>query len=198
MITSNGFNKSDLIKRYLQWWNDGAFDTGPTFAMVFQSISEGAPYNEASKIINDKLDGATAGCGPAHRASPLAGYNKIPTNKLIQYSREEAKITHYHPLAGDCSAIVVMLCRHLLEGYSWDQCKKLISKNKELKNTWKEVMSANLNNGGYVLDVMHSAIHFLNEKDSLKKSLIFAGSANYCSVIVGTIQNLIDQQSCHR
>ena len=30
----NGFNKSDIVKRYYHWWNSDAFDTGPTFAMT--------------------------------------------------------------------------------------------------------------------------------------------------------------------
>ena len=54
------------------------------------------------------------------------------------------------------------------------------------------MQKANLNNGGYVLDVMHSAIHFLDRKDALSNSLIFAGSANYCPVIVGILQEIID------
>ena len=41
LITSNGFNKNDLVKRYYHWWKTDAFDTGPTFAMVFQKVSQG-------------------------------------------------------------------------------------------------------------------------------------------------------------
>ena len=37
---------------------------------------------------------------------------------------------------------------------------------------------------------MHSAMHFLDMKDSLEKSLSFAGPANYCPVIVGIIENI--------
>ena len=64
------------------------------------------------------FDENTAGCGPAHRCMPLAGFIKIPTNELIDLARQEAKITHYHEDAGNGSAIVVLLCRHLsLLGY---------------------------------------------------------------------------------
>ena len=51
--------------------------------------------------------------------------------------------------------------------------------------------NANLNNGGYVFDVMNSAIYFLDRENSLENSLSFAGPANYCPVIVGIIQNII-------
>ena len=190
LIECNGFNKKDLIRRYQHWWNTDAFDTGPTFAMVFNKVSQGITIENAVIQVNNQLDGATAGCASAHRIAPLAGFSIIPTNHLIDYARQEAKITHYHPDAGNCSAVMVLLCRYLIDGFSWKETKKLVSENIELKNTWKSIINADFNNGGYVLDVMHSAIYFLDNKDALKKSIDFAGSANYCPVIVGIIENI--------
>jgi len=188
----NGFNKSDLIKRYYHWWNTDAFDTGPTFAMVFEKVSKGISIEDASFKVNKQLKGATAGCGPAHRIAPLAGFINIPANQIIDFARQEARITHYHPDAGNCSAVMALLCRYLIEGYSWDESKNFVNQNAELKSTWINIQNANLNKGGYVLDVMHSAFYFLNEKDALEKSLKFAGPANYCPVIVGIIQELLN------
>ena len=191
MIASNGFNKKDLIRRYHHWWNTDAFDTGPTFAMVFHKVSQGIIIEDAVIQVNNQLDGATAGCAPAQRIAPLAGFSIIPINHLIDYARQEARITHYHPDACNCSAVMVLLCRYLIEGHSWEETKKLVSENTELNETWKRVINADLNNGGYVLDVMHSAIYFLDNDYALQKSLTFAGPTNYCPVIVGIIQTLI-------
>ena len=195
LITCNGFNKSDLVKRYYHWWNTDAFDTGPTFAMVFQKVSQGIPIESASIQVNKALNGNTAGCGPAHRIAPLAAFKNIPTNKLVDYARQEAKITHYHPDAGNCSGLMALLCRYLMEGHSWDESKDLVSQDENVKTTWINIQKANLNNGGYVLDVMHSAFHFLDREDSLNNSLTFAGPANYCPVIVGVLQEIIDYNS---
>ena len=49
----------------------------------------------------------------------------IKTNNLIKVARDEAKITHYHDDAGNGSAIVIMLCRFLLEGKSLVEAKEL-------------------------------------------------------------------------
>ncbi|MDC1260650.1 ADP-ribosylglycohydrolase family protein [Pseudomonadota bacterium] len=193
LIAYNGFNQSDLVKRYYHWWNTDAFDTGPTFAMVFQKLSQGISIEDASIQVHKQLNGATAGCGPAHRIAPLAGYKNIPTNQLTDFARQEARITHYHPDAGNCSAVMVLLCRYLIEGNSWVDSKDLVSQNEEMKSTWINIQNANLNKGGYVLDVMHSAFYFLDKNDALRKSLTFAGSANYCPVIVGIIQEIINQ-----
>ena len=195
LIACNGFNQSDLVKRYCHWWNTDAFDTGPTFAMVFQKVSQGIPIEDASIQVNNALNGTTAGCGPTHRIAPLAMFKNIPTNKLVDYARQEARITHYHPDAGNCSGVMVLLCRYLLEGNSWNKSKDLVSKDEDVKTTWIKIENANFNNGGYVLDVMHSAFHFLDGEDALNSSLIFAGPANYCPVIVGVLQGIIDNNN---
>jgi len=191
LLASNGFKKRDLVNRYYQWWKTDAFDTGPTFAKVFQKMSGGITIEEASKNIDKQLNGATAGCGPAHRIAPIAAYKKIPTERLISIAREEAAITHYHPDAGHCSAIMALLCRYLINDKTWKESKVIVSQNEDLIPTWNKIKNANLNNGGYVLDVMHSAIYFLDRENSLENSLSFAGSANYCPVIVGIIQSII-------
>ena len=36
LSSCNGYNQNYIVKRYYHWWQNGAFDTGPTFAMVFQ------------------------------------------------------------------------------------------------------------------------------------------------------------------
>ena len=190
LIASDGFNKEDLISRYLEWWKTDAFDTGPTFANVFQKVSNGTSIKKAVEEVNANLNGITAGCGPAHRIAPLAAFKKIPSKHLVDFAREEALITHHHPDAGNCSAIMAMLCRYLLDGNTWDGSKKLIYENKQIKSTWLDIQNASFNKGGYVLDVMHTAIQFLDMDDSLENSLAFAGPANYCPVIVGIIENI--------
>ena len=186
----NGFDKYDLTSRYLECWKNGAFDTGLTFASVFQKVLNGSSIEKAAKEVHQKVNGLTAGCGPAHRIAPLAAVKDYSINQLIEFSRKEARLTHYHPDAGNCSAVMVLLCRYLLEGNTWDETKKLISKNHCLKSTWLDIQRANLSNTGYVMDVMHAAIYFLEKEDSLKKALSFAGSANYSPVIVGIIENI--------
>ena len=185
---NNKFNKEDLSKMYLSWWRNGAFDTGPTYASVFTKIENGMQNDEAVFETHKQFDGNTAGCGPAHRASPLAGFDIIKTDSLIQVAKEEAKITHYHEDAGNGSAIVVMLCRYLLEGKSFDEAKKLVSKNDELKDSWTKVQCAELKPDGYIFNVIHSALYFIQENKSLKDAIKFSGSANYCSVLVGAIK----------
>ena len=137
------------------------------------------------------FDENTAGCGPAHRCMPLAGFTKIPTNELIDLARQEAKITHYHEDAGNGSAIVVLLCRYLLEGKNIDNACLEVSKNKELNQSWKQVENAKLSPDGYVYNVIHSALHFIKNKSTLEESIKFSGKANYSSIIFSVLNELI-------
>ena len=132
------FDKHDLTKRYLRWWKTDAFDTGPTFASVFTKIDKGVDPTDAVKQTHKEFNNNTAGCGPAHRCAPLAGFMNIRNDQLISLARTEAKITHYHEDAGNGSAVVVMLCRYLLEGYNLKQAEVLIAKDPELRSTWKK------------------------------------------------------------
>ena len=47
------------------------------------------------------------------------------------------------------------------------------------------------NNGGFAPDVLRAALHFVGTSgyfaEALERSLVFAGPANYCPVLVGAI-----------
>ena len=172
---------------YLNWWENGAFDTGPTFASVFSKIQNGMKFDKAVLETHKQLNQNTAGCGPAHRASPIAGFMYIKNDRLIELARDEAKITHYHEDAGNGSAIIILLCRYLLEGKNLNDAQELISKNNELKESWGKVQNAQLKPDGYIYNVIHSALYFVRENKSLDDAIKFSGKANYCSVLVGAI-----------
>ena len=185
------FDKDDLTKRYLKWWENDAFDTGPTYASVFSKIVMGTNPDEAVRKTHKEFNQNTAGCGPAHRCAPLAGFMNIPSTRLISIARQEALITHQHPDAGNGSALVVMICRLLLEGLSFQETLKNISNQPELKTILSRVKKAQLSPDGYILNVLCSAFHFIEEQTPMDKVFNFAGSPNYCPVIVGSIRACI-------
>ncbi len=188
---NNGFNKDDLIARYLTWWQDGAFDTGPTYASVFTKLLNGYNHEDAVFKTHNDFDESTAGCGPAHRCTPLAGFIKIPTNELAAIAKQEAKITHFHEDAGNGSAIVVLMCRYLLEGKTIDAACRAISFNNDLKESWKKVENGKLSSDGYVYNVIHSALYFIKNNKTLEESIKFSGKANYSSIIFSVLKEII-------
>jgi ADP-ribosylglycohydrolase len=93
----------------------------------------------------------------------------------------DARLTHYDPMAGEIAATVNKLCRSLIHGEAWDvalrHCRNFIN------------LEGPGNNGGFAPDVLRAAVYFVNKSacfaEALEKSLVFAGPANYCPVLVG-------------
>ena len=51
LIVLERFDRADVLQRYLDWWHNGAFDTGPIAAHVFTLIDAGVPpYDAPARI----------------------------------------------------------------------------------------------------------------------------------------------------
>ena len=66
------FNAADVLSRYLAWWREGAFDTGPVSARALALVAAGWAVEDAAAQAHREAGGMTAGCNPAHRSPPLA------------------------------------------------------------------------------------------------------------------------------
>lgn len=190
--TCQQLDVNDVTARYLEWWKADAFDTGPVFDAVFQKVNEGVPRIEATHQVHLKFNGSTAGCNPPHRIAPIALFEFISTSAIAERARSEARITHWHPIAGDMSAIMALLCRFVLEEQSWEEAKKM---TKALEpEAWELIEQADISDDGYAPNVMRTAIMFLDQPNSLERSFEFAGFSNYCPVIVGALDAIRDHR----
>ena len=187
------FDPEDVLARYLEWWRDGAFDTGPTAATVFGLIEAGMEPAEAVERVHDQSGGMTAGCNPAHRCAPLAIASFLGDDELAGCALREASLTHQHPLAGDVAAAVAVLCRALIRGEPWSDAltKAKIGRLQPTIEALDGDQPRPLSSGGYAPEVLRAAVHFVtrneNFADALIASLDFAGPANYCPVLVGAM-----------
>lgn len=191
LVEHRQFSASDILARYVEWWNDGAFDTGPTMAGVMEHMSLGVRNAEAVWHVDQLQSGLTAGINPAHRAPPLSMAAFVNDDALEQLALQEAALTHAHPLAGDVSAAVVLLCRRLIAGEEWRRAVVAIGKGRmnETRSAIEALDQPPTDPGGFAPGVLHAALHFVNISRSfsgaLERSIKFAGPANYCPVLVG-------------
>ena len=186
----NGFNENDLRNKYLDWWKGEAFDTGPTYASVFNKINKGMDPQLAVKGFMKSLDLIQLDVGLLQSAL-LASISNISIDELISLARQEAKITHFHDDAGNGSAIVNLFCRYSLEGKNFEDTEYLISTNFELKDSWLKLKNAELKPDGYIYNVIFSALHFIKENKTLEDAIKFSGKSNYCSIIFGVIKRCL-------
>lgn len=194
LIETGKVDIPDIGSRYMDWWRNGAFDTGPTAASVFALVESGESFANAAEQVHRQSNGLTAGCNPAHRSAPLALLPGASNVQVEQAARQEAALTHLHPLSGDVAVAVVLLCRELIQGTSWNDALGIaqIGRLSETQAAMVPSKSSNgLNTGGFAPDVLAAAIYFVergdNFDDALDASLTFAGPENYCPILVGSI-----------
>jgi ADP-ribosyl-[dinitrogen reductase] hydrolase len=187
------FCPDDIFSRYYSWWLAEGFDTGPTAGGVFELVQAGLPRDEATRQIHEETEGGSAGCNPAHRASPLAMMDFLPLNNLSELARQEARLTHLHPDAGEASAAVVLLCRYLIEGMAWTEALQCVAAQVQ-GSARLALLDPNvcpLDRSGHAPEVLRAAIAFVsasrNFTSALQASMDFAGPSNYCPVLVGAI-----------
>lgn len=183
LLACGGFNALDILDRYLHWWREGAFDTGPVSERALALVAAGMPVVEVTAQVHREFGGKTAGCNSAHRSSPLSMLAAITDEDLAACAMTEARLTHYNPLAGEVAAAVNRLCRALIRGAAWQDA---VQEMGSFTNPDEPG-----NNGGYAPDVLRAAVFFVGTSacftEALDRSLAFAGPSNYCPVLVGAI-----------
>jgi ADP-ribosylglycohydrolase len=183
LLACGGFAPEDIPERYLAWWLDGAFDTGPVSDRALELMAAGMPAPEATAQVHQEFGGKTAGCNPTHRSPPLSMTASISDEDLPGCAMIEARLTHHDPLAGEVAAAVNKLCRALIRGTVWQDAVRETGSFVGLKGPG--------NNGGYAPDVLRGALFFVGTSacftEALDRSLAFAGPSNYCPVLVGAI-----------
>lgn len=193
LVDRHAFDREDVLSRYLDWYRNGAFDTGPVAARVFALITKGMVPEDAVRMVHSDLNGMTTGCNPAHRCGPLSMARFIDDEALPSAAVREALLTHRDQIAGDVSAAVVILCRQLILGADWKRALKLASvgRAEKAQRALRVVTRNEIDPRGFSPNVLAAAVYFLEKHESLAgaldESFEFAGGSNYCSVLVGAI-----------
>src|SRR5262245_1100442 len=183
LLDCGKFDPKDILDRYLRWWREGAFDTGPVSGRALELMTAGITAQEATRQVHREFCGQTAGCNPAHRSSPLSMLTSIADKNLATCAMIEARLTHHDPLAGEVAAAVNKLCRALIRGAAWQDAMRETGSFADQDGPGS--------NGGFAPDVLRAAVYFVGTSadfgEALERSLAFAGPANYSPVLVGAI-----------
>jgi ADP-ribosyl-[dinitrogen reductase] hydrolase len=185
------FDPGDVFARYLDWYRNGAFDTGPVAMAVFRRVDAGMAIKQAVEEVDVEFERRTAGCNPAHRAAPLAMAAFVEDEWLSWCAVDEAALTHGHLLAGDTAAAVAVLIRSLIRGHTLAASVERARQGRLAPVVDALTVPRPANTGGYAPEVLRAALHFVATRPSfaeaLEASIEFAGPANYCPVLVGSI-----------
>ena len=188
-----GFVLQDVGQRYVDWWKQDGFDSGPTADRVFSLVGQGASFVEATQIVHRMSRGKTAGCNPMHRSVVLAMLSEISDDELHEYALQEAKLSHYDPLAGVVSSISVQLARLALKGVHWSEAIQRIREDcsSDLESIFIQAERGDIHRDGFAPHALSAALYFLHQNEDfqsmLSEAIHFAGPSNYCPVIAGAL-----------
>lgn len=190
------FDRLDVLRRYLNWWAVGGFDTGPVAAKVFDLAGSGMDIDKAADFVDQQLDHMTAGCAPMHRNVVLVSVPSADDDQLDGWVREETSLTHRHPLAVDAAVAAARVARGLVVTGKWgatleavltrstDLCGEVI---KAIEN-WEKPP---VDRSGLSPVVLHAALYFVGTSNSfdssLHRSMEFSGEDNYAPVLAGAL-----------
>ena len=188
-VANNPYDFDALDKAYCDYYDSGSFDSGPTFEKVHELMANGYKRSEAVLETHKRLNGSTAGCNPMHRFAVVAGLD-IPYKTLDRLARNDAALTHFDPVAGLMSSVIVRIIRKILESYSL--IDSIRSVTNELNLAERKILQTTPSPSGYAPAVFSAAVQFSQDYDrGLIKAIDYAGPDNYCPPIVGTLLRCI-------
>ena len=187
-LSNDPFNMDALDQAYMDYYESGSFDSGPTFEKVHELIANGYTRNDAVEETHKLFNRSSAGCNPMHRFMVLASLDNVSYEHLDSLFRREAKLTHYDPVAGLCSSVLARILKRCFFGLSLTEATRKVF--LELSRNDRQVLNISTGNGGYGPQVLVSAIEFAGDQQfGLHRSIEFAEPNNYCPPIVGALIN---------
>jgi hypothetical protein len=61
LLALGRFDPADIVARYLRWWREGAFETGPVSGRALELLAAAMSPSEASAQVHREFGGRTAG-----------------------------------------------------------------------------------------------------------------------------------------
>ncbi len=164
LINKSGFDAKDICEEFAAWLKTGPVDIGNTCRRGIRRY-----------MIHGSTDGGycegDAGNGAAMRCLPVALASLSRQEVVEDWALGQARITHHHPLSDDATLALVRMVQGLLRGQGMKEArevaKALVEKHKCFRfEPYRGQSSA------YIVDTMHTVMHFYFITDSFKDCVI--------------------------
>ena len=204
-------NYDDIMRRYIQWWNEGKytsldtpFGLGGCVAKSFEKYFKGAPALESgANGIRDN------GNGSLMRIFPFSYYcieNDLSEKETCEYISKASMITHAHPISQLGCFIYTEFLKKIVEtknprlayGYisSIDYLqyfdRETVLAYKQLLNpSFSRISDDSIKASGYVVDTLESAIYSVLHGNGYEDTVLTAINMGYDTDTVAGITGSI-------
>lgn len=180
LVAHGGFNADDFAARLLAWLRSHPPDVGIHTRRVLSLMDSGLDWREASAQVESRYAPETAGNGSLMRCAPIAlrYYRDIPA--VIEFSKEQSRVTHAHPLAQYACAFYNTALAYVLLGNSRESAiEQALAVLPDLPEAIRQVVqdaptktADTLSASGFVLDTLQCALWAFLRFDNLHDALV--------------------------
>ena len=199
LLSKNGFNATDQMGRYLNWWKWGylsstgeCFDIGMT---VSQALSQ---YQQTGDPFAGSTDPYTAGNGSLMRLAPVVLFYFPDGQQIQRYSADSSRTTHAATEAIECCQLFAEIISNALLGASKTELCRLpfpaltqpkvtaIARGEYLEKSEREIRGS-----GYSVESLEAALWCFHHTDSFVAAVLQAANlgddADTTAAIVGQL-----------
>jgi len=119
LIKCGYFEPNDVMRNLISAYTKDPRFYGPTSSSVFARVQSGCAPRDASREIYEQGGGRSN--GSAMRGTPLGIF--YPPDEVWDVSIRCSQLTHYHPVACECSAVVNTMISCLCRGASREEAQ---------------------------------------------------------------------------
>jgi ADP-ribosyl-[dinitrogen reductase] hydrolase len=196
ILDRQGFDREETARRYLAWMQTKPVDIGNTVRSSLGLMAEGRGVEEASRLAHEELlGGESAGNGTVMRCAPLAALHRDDPPALVRAAWEDARITHWDPLAASGSAFLALTLAALLRGAGREEAVEeadgqLLENDLDLYNPLPDtayVAEKDLKPTPYVVDTLTCAFWYFRQGENYEESLVRAVNRGGDSDTIGAV-----------
>jgi len=186
LIENKGFNGSDQMKKYCDWWKNGYNSSNGRCFDIGNTVSDALNKFQRS---GDPFSGSTAenssGNGCIMRLAPVPLFYRRDTEDAIEKSGESSRTTHGSVLSVDSTkymAAIILNClngktkEEILDGETYSNIKETMAvKVQEIINgSFKEKQPPEIRGTGFVVASLEASLWAFYNTDDFKSGCLAA------------------------
>ena len=200
LVERGEFDPADIAERFVAWYNGGPFDIGIMTAEALGRIDRGASWTDAGQDVWEaKPEGSNAGNGSVMRCAPLALAFADDWEMLQRTSRNSSRITHADPRCTHGCAILNCTIAAMLDGdeqplttaLDWVSTVIPDSLVATLEPVPDNVDSDELQNSGFVLHTLQTALYHALAADSAEAAIVSAVNEGGDTDTIGAVAGAV-------
>lgn len=193
LLSTRVFDPDDIAKRFVVWSETQPKDIGSHTKKVLQAISDGIPWEQASREVQEQNPDGAAN-GSLMRCAPLSLFVYQNPDYIASLSPVLSRITHSHPDCEWACVFLNVLLSHLLVGKSKQEavdgaysiCTGASDALKERIGRAMEPL-CETSPTGYVLDTLEVALWSFLHTSDLESALLVSVNRGADADTVGAV-----------